>query len=202
MSGILGGGSAKTDRGNQLAATQADWNIFGYGLPTGEAMQTAGTNTLQSSLSTLTAPENYYKSLLTAGRTDTASRAAPAIQAQTAQEDARRREQASTGTNRSGGAAAVNAEAGVASEGNIDNIINSTLQTGRTEGAQGLTKIAGAKAAIGNIQLTNALQQLGLSSNAVNNILSNATESRGQSFEMQSQEGAAIGSLILAGLAL
>lgn len=188
MSGLLGGGSAKTDRGNQLAATQGEWNLFNYGLPTGQQQQRTGTQTLDTE-------KQYYQQLLAPGKTTVAQLAAPALNAQQSQADAERRQQASQGTGRTGGVASTQAEQSTAEQSNIDNIINATLQSGRKEAATGLESIGGT-------ELQNALAQLGISGAAVTDILDNATVSRGQSFDIASKEGSAIGGLILAGLGL
>src|ERR1700732_2904503 len=101
MSGMFGS-SASTDRGNQLAATQGEWNLFNYGLPNGQTQQASGTNTLNTSLKTLQPSADYYKSLLTAGRTSTAFNSAPAINSALAQDDTQRRQSATAGTSRPG----------------------------------------------------------------------------------------------------
>jgi len=190
MGGFLGvgGSSANTDRGNQLSATQGDWSIFNYGLPVAQQQQKAGSTALSGA-------QDYFGKLLKAGRQETAQSAAPAINAQLAGADASRKEQAVTGTGRTGGTAEVNAEAGAKTQSNIDNIINQTLQSQKKEGAEGLVQTGG-------LQLSNAIANLGLSSDAVNDILSNSTQSRVNSFEIAQKEGAGVGSLILAGLGL
>ena len=197
MSGMFGGGSAKTDRGNQLAATQGEWNIFNTGLPTGNAQQATGTNTLSTATSTLQPAQQYYQNLLSAGRTETAQNAAPAINSTLAQSDAARVQQGQFGTSRQGGTAAGNQQQQTNTESSIDNIINNTLQTGKATGAAGLEKIASEQASIGSTELASALSNLGLSQTAINSILQNSTASRGQSFDIQQQEGSAIGSLLL-----
>jgi hypothetical protein len=190
MGGFLGigGSSAKTDRGNQLAATQGEWNLFSYGLPTGQQQQKTGQGNLGQA-------SDYFSKQRTAGRTDTAASAAPAINAQLAQSDAQKRQQSTTGTGRTGGTAELNREQGATDQSNIDNIINSTLQTNKKEGAAGLVQTGG-------LDLSNAIANLGISSSSIGDILGNATSSRGQSFDIAQQEGSAIGGLILAGLGL
>ena len=104
-----------------------------------------------------------------------------------------KRAQAIEGTGRSGGTVEANREAGATATSKIDDIINKTLQTNKQEGAQGLVQV-------GRSQLQNAIANLGLSSNAVNDILSSSITSRGQSFDIASSEGSALASLILAGI--
>lgn len=185
--GGIGGSSAKTDRATQLSAQQGDWNVFNQGMAIGTAGQTAGTQTLQQAKADLAPAESYYKNLLTAGRTQTAQRAAPALQGVQDQADAARKQEASMGTARSGGTAAVNREAGTQEQSQIDQIINQTLQTGKQEGAKGLTATGGEEAQIGNAQLANAMRAMGLSEDAVTSIMSNATQSRVISNEMNLQ---------------
>ncbi len=196
----LGGSSASTDRGNQLAATQGEWSLFDYGLGTGQNQQAAGTNTLNSSLKTLQPSADYYKSLLTAGRTDTAFNSAPAINATLAQSDTQRRQSAAAGTSRTGGTAAANRESGEATSSKVDDIINSTLLQGREVGAKGLQQVAGQEAAVGSDQLSNALNLLGLSQTSVTDILNNATSSRAESYKINQdqlgQYGAALGQIV------
>jgi hypothetical protein len=202
----IGGNSAKTDRGNQLAATQGDWNIFNASLPTGEAQQATGTTTLQGANSALGPAQNYYQNLLTAGRTQTAAQSAPAINSVLASTDATRNSAGTFGTSRTGGTASLNRTAGTGEQSQVDNIINQNLQTGKQQGASGLTQVAGQKASIGGTELQNAMAQLGLSSSAVNDILSNATTSRGQSNQInqqsQQQYGTALGNVIAIALGL
>ncbi len=214
MGGFLGigGSSAQTDRGNQLAATQGDWSIFNYGLPTGQAAQTSGTGTLDKSLSTLdtakgtlNAPANYFQSLLGGGRTQAAQMSAPAVNATLAGSDAQKQQQNNFGTGRTGGMTAASANRDTATGSSIDNIINTTLQTGRDKGAAGLTQVAGAQANIGTAeggiggeQLANALSLLGLSSGAVNSILSNATGSKQNDPNVGLSIGKGIGELFMA----
>src|SRR5271165_272590 len=215
MGGFLGigGSSTSTDRGNQLSGVQGSWNIFNSGMAAGQQEQTAGNASLASAqpfisqsgqaltsssgslagaTTNLNTADQYYKSLLTGGRTSTAELAAPAINAQLAQTDAQRNAQGTFGTGRTGGTAATNAAAGTAATSKIDDIINQNLQTGKQQGAagelnvaQGRTAVASgqqgvaagqaglaaAETAIGGIQLQDALGQLGLSQNSINQII-------------------------------
>jgi len=175
---LFGGSSAKTDRGNQLAATQGNWNIFNWGLPAGQAQQATGQGTLQTSLNTLQNPIAYWQNLLQGGRTAAAAAAQPSTQAVIDQANAQRTAQGAFGTARQGGTAAANAGQSSATTKSIDDIISQTLQTGQATGAQGLASAAGTQAGIGATQLANALSLLGLSQNSINAILQNATASR------------------------
>lgn len=153
-------------------------------------------------MSDLGPAQNYYKNLLTAGRTQTAAQAAPAVNSELAQSDARRNAEGAFGTGRSGGTAGVDRAAGEESQSKIDNIINETLMGGRQEGARGLERVSGETAQIGSTELSNSMRMLGLSSDAVNNILSNSTQSRviSNKINLQTQEqwGQLIGGLMMA----
>jgi hypothetical protein len=188
MSGILGGGSASTDRGNQLAAVQGNWNLFGYGLPLGQSQEATG----QANLGSAT---DYFKSLLNPGRQQVAQRSAPGINAADAATTEQRNAEGAFGTQRVGGTVAANREASTTNQSNIDNIINTNLVQGQAEGAKGLTQIGG-------IDLSNAMAALGLSQDSINEILTSSLQSRGVDFQQQQATGAGIGQLIMAGLTL
>lgn len=196
MSGMFGGSSAKTDRGNQLAATQGNWNIFNWALPTGQQGQQQGQQTMQSALGTLNNPIQYWNSLLSAGRTETANSLQPVTQSVLDQANATRNQAGAFGTNRQGGAAQINRQADFQTQKTIDDIISQGLMSGRTEGAKGLTAASTAQANIGNAQLENALRLLGLSSESINAILKNATESRPVSQKIHDQAIQDVGSAV------
>ena len=152
MGGFLGIGhtSAKTDRATQLAAQQGQWNVFNQNM-------SAGTSAVGGA-------QQYFRGLMAPGRTQATQNAAPAIQAGVDQATANRTAGAAGGTGRSGGTAAVNANAGEATAKESADIVNQNLVQGRQAGAQGL--------------MSSGLQQLGLSEDAINSIMGNATESR------------------------
>lgn len=205
MGGYLGLGhsSAKTDRGNQLAATQGQWNMFSQGLGYGNENEATGKADLTTAKSTLGQSSDYWSKLLTAGRTDTAERAAPAVNQVLANETATRNAEGTFGTDRTGGTVAANREAGVKSQSKIDDIINTNLMQGKEEGARGLLGSAQAEAGIGSTELSHALAQFGLSERAISDILSNSTQSReiSNKINLQTQEqwGQMIGKILLAG---
>ena len=199
---LFGGSSAKTDRGNQLAATQGNWNIFNWALPAGQSQQGTGQNTLATSLNTLQNPIAYWQNLLQGGRTAAAANAQPATQSVIDQANAQRASQGAFGTARQGGTAAANAAQGAATTKSIDDIISQTLQSGQAAGAQGLTSTAQTQAGIGSTQLQNALALLGIGQTSINAILNNATASRPVSQQLNSQAwstaGNAIGTILSA----
>ncbi len=245
MGGLIpgvGGSSTTTDRGNQLAGVQGSWGIFNQGMALGSAEQSSGDTTLASAQpfisqasqsldsssgtlananTNLNSADQYYKSLLTGGRTSTAALAAPAVNAQLAQTDAQRNAQGTFGTGRTGGTAATNVAASTASTSKIDDIINQNLQAGRAQGAQGELNVAqgrtaiatgqqnvaagkdslaSTETAIGGIQLQDALGQLNLSQNSINQIIDSSLASRTTDFNQQSAIGGAIGQIIVAAL--
>jgi hypothetical protein len=195
MGGFLGigGSSAKTDRGQNLGATQGSWNLFSQGLGLGTAESGAGLNTLNQAKSELQPATDYWKSLLTAGRTQTAQNAAPAIDAALAQKDALERARAQFGTGRSGGTVASDAEASTATSGTIDDIINKTQVAGREAGAEGLAKTAGLTASMGGQELAFALSNLGLSQTAIEDIMKNSSTNYQFDTAQAQQTGAAMG---------
>lgn len=193
MSGILGGGSSKTDRGNQLAATSADWNIFNRGLGLSDQLNQSGQELQQTGKSNLSDASQYWKNLLTAGRTETAANAAPAVNAAEAGADATRAQRAQFGTGRSGATVAQDAEAGATTQKNIDDIINQNLIGGREAGARGLASTGATELSAGTSSLSQALQSLGLSEGAANSILENSFASRKYSDQQHAEMGQAAG---------
>jgi hypothetical protein len=185
MGGFLGLGhsSEKTDRSTQLEAQKGQWNIFNWALPEGQKGVAQSGQTLDQA-------KAYWQKLLTAGRTDTTQMAAPAINAAQAQADAQRKSAAEMGTARGGGTAAPQREAGAETAKTIDDIVTQQLFGGREKGAEGLQKVAG-------MEMSQALSMLGLSQEAIAQIMNNATESRALSFKInqavQEQWGSAIG---------
>ncbi len=152
MGGTLGFGnsSAKTDRNTQLSAQSGMWNIFNQNLGVGQGA--------------VGSAQQYFRGLMAPGRTQATQNAAPAIQANVDQATAARTAAASGGTGRTGGNVAANAGAGAATAKTNADIVNQNMTAGRSEGAQGM--------------LQSGLAQLGLSEDAVNSIMNNATESR------------------------
>jgi len=175
----IGGSSSKTDRTNQLNATTGAFDVFNQGLGNSGAAQTAGN-------SDLSAATNYWRSLLSPGRTQAVQNAAPATNAVIAQSDAQRNQSGEFGTGRTGGTAAANQQADTAKNTSIDNIINENLIGGKTTAAQGLQSA-------GSTELSNAVANLGISGNAASNIMSNAETSYEYNQKMNAEQGAAAG---------
>ncbi len=177
MGGFLGigGSGSSTDRGQNLGATQGAWNIYNAGLPTGQAQQTAGQQTLQTAQANLQPASQYWQNLLTGGRTQYAGMAAPQINSTLAGADATRNQAAQFGSGRSGGAVSQQRDAATQTQSQIDNTLNQNIVQGRQAGAQGATQVAAADTAIGGVQLQNALAQLGLSQSAIEDIMKNSS---------------------------
>ena len=193
----LGGSSSKTDRGNQLAATSGQWDIFGYGLGSGQQGQATGTTDLNTAKTTLGGAQQYFTDLLKGGRTATAQNSAPAVDQALANETATRNAEGTFGTSRTGGTVAANREASTTAQSGIDNIINQNLNTGKAAGAAGLQAVASEQANIGTSEMSNALQLLGLSESSVNSILNNSTQSKQNDPNIGQTLGNAVGQLYL-----
>jgi len=179
MGGFLGigGSGAKTDRGSELAARQGQWNVFNTGVADNAQSQTAGQDALTGAGTSLNSAEDYFKRLMGAGRADTAQMSAPAINSATSAADANRTAEATAGTGRGGGTAALNRNADTQTQSNIDNIINQNLMSEHSTGAQGEMGVAGARTGIGSTELNNAINNLGIAGQAGNNILTDSTKS-------------------------
>lgn len=189
----IGGSSAKTDRGNQLASTQGEWNVFNQGLGLSNQQNTTGQSQQATGQGDLSSATDYWKNLLTAGRTQTAANAAPAINATVAGADASKVQGAQFGSGRSGGTAATNAEAGTQTQSSVDNIINSNLVGGKQAAASGLAGVGSTELATGSTSISQALQSLGLSGTSANSILENSTQSSEFDQKQNAQTGAAAG---------
>jgi hypothetical protein len=173
----IGGSSAKTDRGNQLAATQGTWNVFNSGLGLESQQNATGQEQQATGQTNLNSATNYWSNLLTAGRTQTAQNAAPAVQAVVSGADAQRNQQSEFGTGRTGGTAAQNQTAATTTQGSIDNIINENLVGGKTAAATGLAGAGATDLSAGSTAISQALASLGISGSSASSILNNATQS-------------------------
>jgi hypothetical protein len=136
MSGVFGGGSATTDRKNQLAAfgNLADTMYFGQYGPAKGDITGAGTG--------LGTAQNFFQSLLQGGGTQVLAPQISQIQQQAGQQ----RATTAQFQGRSGGTAAYNQMIDVNTQGQIDNLIASLTGTG----AAGLVS---ASQALGNLGL-------------------------------------------------
>ncbi len=73
MGGFMGIGQSKTEKSGESKLG----NIFNWAMPAGQKGQATGGGALDQA-------QKYFSGLMTAGRTQTAQRAAPALQAATA----------------------------------------------------------------------------------------------------------------------
>lgn len=174
IASLFGGSSAKRDRADVLTARSAlHQNVFGYALPEGQALQQEGRGLTKQA-------GDYFSSLLRANRADTAQMAAPAInQVQDAADAAKRRE-ALTGTGRTGGTAELNRMQDADAAAKTADIVNDTMVRNRAMGGEGVLEA-------GNQNLRQALALMGLSQEAITEVLRNATESRRDSSAIRRQ---------------
>lgn len=183
MGGFLGigGSSEKTDRANQLQAVTDMKSIYNWGLPEGKSQVAQGKAATQTA-------EDFYKQLMTQGRTGTAEMSASSVNAAREQADASKKEAGTRGTARSGGTAGAERESGQKTESSIDKIINENMMGGKMAGAQGMERV-------GKQQTSTGLNLVNMSENIVSQIMENATQSRGQSNQIASQAGESYGQL-------
>lgn len=161
------------DKKREYGAQDKLENVFSYGMDAGKGGQVEGSKDLSQS-------KDYWSKLLGAGRTETATNSAPAVNSVIAGTDARRDQAAQFGTGRSGGTAAVSAESGADAQGKVDQIINSNLVGGREAGAKGLAET-------GSTELKNALALMGLGTDAEAKVLASAQADRAGVRDAQTQ---------------
>lgn len=170
----IGGSAATTDRANELSGLQSQWSIYQQGLDLNKQQNTTGQAQQKQGTQNLTNATDYWNRLLTAGRTDTAKQAAPAVDATLAQSNAATTQGAQFGSGRSGGTSADNQQRQTQTQGKIDDIINQNLVGGKTAAAQELTGIGGTELAAGSTSINQALSALGISGNAGENVATDA----------------------------
>jgi len=199
MGGFLGigGSSVKTDRSHQLAGYGDLQNVFNFALPTSQSLESSGAATTKEGLSTLGDANSFWKNILQGSRPQVMQAVAPAVNAAESQEDAARRQQVASGTSRTGGVNAGNQDAQFKTQGAIDTAI--AALPGQAASEEG--KIGAATASIGQGVVGEALNALGLGSNAAQNLTSDASGSRVTSNainqQTQQQWGQLIGTLLL-----
>lgn len=175
MGGFLGLGnsSAKTDRGNQLAGVNAEWNIYNRGLPLGDKQVDAGTTTEGIGVSGLDAVKQYWKDMMGGGPAAMKA-ASPALSAINTQADAKRVETAEMGTSRGGG---TNADAQQAETERMAQA-NDVISKVQPMAAQGLESVSTAQVGAGGQQLKEAMAALGLSKETADEIVESSIKSR------------------------
>lgn len=185
MSGILGGSSAKTDRGNQLGGVNASWNVFNAGMPLSQQQTGSGQPNQSQGVGDITGAGDFWKSILSGNRTATAAAEAPATNAAVDQADAAKRQEASMGTARGGGTGAGNQQV----ESQTRATVNNDFFNARPAAAQQLEQTGVAQSGIGSAQITQALQALGLSAEEANQITNSSIQSRPTSIEANPTNG-------------
>jgi hypothetical protein len=175
MGGFLGIGnsSAKTDRGNQLAGVNADWNVYNRSLPLSENQTAQGTATTQAGVGGLQAAQQYFKQIM-AGGPSAMHAAQPALSAVESQADAAKAQEAEMGTSRGGGTGAGNQQLEFNKIGKESDILAGQLPAAATGSMQAGT----AEANVGQSQMKNALTALGLSEDVANEIINSSIQSR------------------------
>lgn len=175
MGGFLGLGnsSMKTDRGNQLAGVNADWNVYNRGLPLADKTEATGSAAVGGGLSGLDVAKQYWQKAL-GSRPAQMQMAAPAVSAINEQGDAKRAEDAAMGTNRGGGVAATNAGA----ESNRMTQTNDVLAGIQPAAAKGVADTSIAMGNAGEQQLHDALTSLGLDAATSKEIIDSSIQSR------------------------
>lgn len=179
MGGFLGvGGSASsTDRKNQLTGYGDLQNVFNYGIPQGQQGQSQGQSDLGSSSS-------YWGKLLNGDRSSITSALQPEISSITGQGDAARRQASALGTSRGGGTNAANQQSQTAEQGQISNLIAGA----RPQAAQQLQ-------GIGQTELNNSANLLGLGNQAGTSLTNAATNSYQTTSAQNAAQGQAAGQI-------
>lgn len=188
MGGFLGIGnsSAKTDRGNQLAGINAEWNVYNRGLPIADERLTEGKSTTDSGLDAMGKAKQFWQAVMSGmtpkvPKTEVMASAAPTIDAINEQSDATRVEQANMGTSRGGGVADANQQAQTVRMTETNKAIRdatTNLENRALVGAQGVGEIGGQEADIGMRQISQALVSLGLSKEVADEIVNSSIASR------------------------
>jgi hypothetical protein len=179
IASLFGGSSVKADRNAELAARGDLTSAYNYALPTGENLQASGSAASNDAAA-------GFNQMLTAGRTQTAENAAPAINSELSAADAAKRREALTGTGRTGGTAEADRMAAGTTEGKIDNTINQTTQADKTAGEQGL-------ASVGAQQMSQAGNLLSTGGQEVNSVLGNTLNSEQTSQNIRQQTYGGVG---------
>jgi predicted Zn-dependent protease len=145
-SGALGGSSAKRDRSDYLDSQSRMGNVFNQAFGFGQGLENRGTAATGQGMQDLGTSGNFFRRLTSGNRAATTEAMAPQINAVESQGDAERRQQASLGTARGGGAAGVNQDARSRRMAAIDNMLfgaqtgaaKEVGDIGRTEAGVGL----------------------------------------------------------------
>lgn len=156
MSGLFG--SSTKNSGQQNAAIGNLNNVFNTGIGQNTALSTTGSATTNAGVAGLGASQNYFQNLMSGNRSAIQQAQAPETNAVLSGADAARRQQAASGTARGGGTAAGNQQAGTNTAATLDNAIFSA----RPQAAAANAQVSGTEANVGNTEMSQALQALGL----------------------------------------
>jgi hypothetical protein len=172
VSGFLGIGQNKPEK----QAYGELGNVFNFALPLAQSTSSAGAGTTKAGLSTvgaglntLSGPLAYFQKLMSGNRPAMEQAVAPEANAARASSDAAARNQAAMGTARGGGTAGGNQQRHTDVMAQIDNLLfgarpaaaKATTDIGTTQSQIGL-----GESQVGNQQLMEALQSLGLGTSA------------------------------------
>lgn len=179
----IGNSSAKTDRGNQLGGINADWSVYNQGLPLAGQQKNAGQTSTAAGLSGVDAAKQYFQNIMQGG--SAALKAAqPAVSAVNSQADAAMA-QAEMGTARGGGINSTEQQLETNKNSQVSNIIAGQ----QSVAAQETGSLGGTEAQIGNQQLWQALQSLGLDANVAQEIINSSAASRSTSLQANPANG-------------
>lgn len=189
MSGFMGigGSAAKTDRKQELKGFGDLSNVFNFAMPTATNLSASGSGGLDSSMA-------YFKSIMSGNRSTMMAAQAPAINATLASGDAAKRQAATSGTARGGGTAGTNQQADEKTGATIDNALFAARPAAAKEVGQ-----------LGNAELSDALNALGIAGNTAGDITSLASSSRSTSNAITRQaigDVASVAGAVLGGFGL
>jgi len=186
MSGLFGGGSAKTDRGWQTTAAQGLKNTFNWALPFAQSVGTAGQNIISTGLSDLSTAGGYFKNILSGNRPAVLQAVAPEVSMVRSQSDAQKRQLAASGTARGGGVSASSQQR----ESNVMSEVDKLLFGVRPEAAKGVAGVGEAEAKIGLGETATGLSAGQLASGTAAELGSLGTAARQTDLQQQNLLGA------------
>ena len=181
MSGFLGigGGPSKETK----SAWANEQNVFNYALPLVKETAATGTATTATGVGTMEGVKKYFQDIMSGSRPAQFAAIAPEVNAINTQSDAARAKQSAFGTQRTGGATAANTEADTARM----TAANNALFGIRPAAAESTAKIGEAEANIGSQQFANGLRALGISEDAIQNLVNSTLQAK--DMEMQNRMG-------------
>jgi len=160
MSGFLGigGSGAQHNRNINLAAAGNLNNVFNYAMPLGENLAGQGQATTAAGVGDINQSLGYWSKLLSGSRPAMQAAIAPETNAVLSGADASKRQQAAMGTARGGGTAGTNQQLDTTTRATIDNALFGV----RPEAAKETGELGAKVAGIGQSELAESLNALGL----------------------------------------